>query len=633
MDKTRSAKPPPLVARSFDSRDLEAQQVSSRPHRSQRQRLAFEPAIELSGLARRGAAPLRPDGLASYATSHVSRRLRVVDEMSTDPLELQQAAELPVGGASELLLARQTLEHRLADMAFSAKVTAERLGEQVQMESEYLDWAAEHFLARTKEFGDHSYSLDMAHPPSLLSDASLPIAFSVVTAGLKSSFRSPFKSAVAARLDKELTHNYDKSVLSGMASGLPALLVSEVINPALKSRAKVHNLPTLEPVKLKVLFPDLGPVILRVAIEGGELKKLFLRPIEAHERARDIAERGALDHPTRQELVAELEKRRDRLKLWQDSLEGLRGGMLSKPFMAGSISALRRYLSSEQMLLAPFGVLGGTMTSSFSASALTELGQSVAKVVPRVSAVSIDNLVGGTQRVHSFKLQRPKTDEPAAGWSDIGGAPYYLVDALREMAALASHSVIPDRRAVTPANQRSDWNIYDTAKKLLGIATANVFAAVTGDSVGPYFAQIVRGQGEIPGLSESPRSLGNIFQQFASSGMNELTWGALSGEYGFGDLTPPHARTLADFRKRMVDVRKQIMSRNEIVIAGLRSEIQSPDLNGITEAVDLFRKMRHLNRLVADNEKLLANIRDVTDWVNKTPAERAQARERRSAGS
>lgn len=519
----------------------------------------------------------------------------------------------------------QTLAARLDAIPYSAKALV-NLPEQQAMEVEYLAWATEQLEARKTAFGEHSYSLFTASPPTLLKDAALSIAFDAFAAGLKSSLRSPIRAAVAAGFDQELTHKYDVSVLSGLASALPATLAAQVVIPALQSRAKVSNLQRLNPVDPKVLFPDPGPVVLQVASEDGVKKKRYLRPIEARDLPADIAERGGSNRPSRRDLKAEVTKQRDQLALWQATLSGTRGGTLTKPAMTGGLSALRRYLSSDPMLLTASGVFGGSVMSSFGASALTEALQGVAKAVPRVSAVSIDDMAGGKQRVNSFKLVRPTADQPAAGWADIAYAPAFVVDSLREMAALASYAVVPDWRATTPANKRPDWNIVATAHHLVGIATANVFAAVCGDATGPYFAQIVRGRNTGQAAGESPTSGGNIAQQFASSGMNELVWGNLSGEAGFGALNTPHAKALEDFRERIVTTRKRMMADNNLQIGDLQHLMRRTAVDSTLPQEVLEVLQDTVDRLEAKNARLLATIRSVSAWSKKTSRQRAANR-------
>jgi hypothetical protein len=540
--------------------------------------------------------------------------------------ELVELHPAPAGDPEHVELSEsQTLAARLDAIPFSAEAL-DHIAEQRAMEVEYLAWATEQLQVRKTAFGEHGYSLFKASPPTLFMDASLSIAFDAFAAGLKSSLRSPVRAAVAAGLDQELTHKYDVTVLSGLASAMPATLAAQVVIPALQSRAKASNLQRLIPVDPKVLFPDPGPVVLQVASEDGVRTKCYLRPIEVHDLPADIAEQGGTDRPSRQNLKAEVTKQRDQLTLWQATLSGTRGGTLTKPAMTGALSALRRYLSSDPMLVTASGVFGGSVMSSFGASALTEALQGIAKSVPRVSAVSIDDMLGGKQRVNSFKLVRPTADQPAAGWSDVAYAPAFVVDSLREMAALASHALLPDWRATTPADKRPDWNIVATAHHLLGIATANAFAAVCGDASGPYFAQVVRGRDAGQTAGESLRSAGNIAQQFASSGMNELLWGNLSGENGFGALNAPQAKALEEFRERVVVNRKRTMTDNNHRIAELQEQFTNAWEDPTTPAETLMTLAASIAGLERKNERLLAGIRRVSAWSKKTIHQRAVSR-------
>ncbi len=518
-------------------------------------------------------------------------------------------------------IAVQTLAERLDAIPFSATAMA-NLPAQRAMEIEYVAWATEQLAARKTAFGEHTYSLQ-ASPPTLLKDASLRIVFDAVSAGLKSSFRSPMRAAVAANLDEELTSRFNVSLASGLASAMPAMLAAEVVIPALQSRATVSNLQSLSPVDPNVLFPDPGPVLLQVTSEDGVRKKRYLRPIEARDLPADIAEQGGTGRPSRQELNAEARKQREKLTLWQATLSGKRGGTLTKPTITGGLGSLRRHLSSDPMLTTASGVFGGSMISSFGASALTEALQGVAKSVPRFSAVGISDLTGGTQRVNSFKLVRPKADQPPAGWSDIVYGAAFVADSLREMAALASYAVLPDWRATTPANKRPDLNIVATAYHLVGTATANVFAAIGGDASGPYFAQIMRGVSTGEAAGESPRSGGNIAQQFAASGMNELIWGILSGEAGFGALAAPSAKALKDFRERILTSRKSKIADNEYHIEDLRNRLVNAEADQTTPDEELQSLQNTVHSLEAENARLLTSIRSVYAWSKKGIHQRA----------
>ncbi|MFN3493285.1 MAG: hypothetical protein ACK40L_02135 [Hydrogenophaga sp.] len=496
-----------------------------------------------------------------------------------------------------------------------------QLREQRTLEAEYIDWAARVLVHRQTAAGDPSYSPGDHAPPNLLSDASLGIAYAALTAGLKSSSRSPFRVGAAERLDTEFTQHYDVSVTSGAIAGIPATLVAQTLIPAMERRAKIANFDALKAVDPKVLFPDPGPVVLQVRVgDNGEQYKHFVRVVDDLHSPDSQAQLSPPDAPSRKVLQAEVESQREQLKIWQAICAGQSAGTLNKPLWAGAIGALRRLWSPDALLITAGGALGSTAAASFSAAFIDEALRSIVKAAPRTSAMEVDNLVGGVQRMNTFKLDRAHPDAPAAQWTDIREAPAFTADVLRESAALLRHALLPSWQTDATGESHMAWNIANTAKQMAGLVTANVFAAVTGNAVGPYFAQIVRGNTAGSGGMEPPQSAANAAEGFATSGMNELVWSLLSSSQTLGGLAPAQHQTLDRHRDKTEDALERKVEKNLTSLNHLQAQLDDAMESGQpTDRQALMAEMALLEKANAQLQRQLVHLRD---WRTQPASQR-----------
>lgn len=520
----------------------------------------------------------------------------------------------------QLRAARHAIQALLQTMNSVATSPAAVVAQQA-MEAQYVDWAALQVVDRQEDAGDANYAPGGHNAPNALAGASLGMVYSALSAGLKSSSRSPFRAAAAVNSDQEFTIKYDVSVISGAVSAIPAAVVGQALVPAMEGRAKIANLDRLKAVDLKILFPDPGPVVLRVSKgPNGALRKAFVKPIEDCETPGDIAAQGRLDAPTRKELMAEAQVKREQLKAWQDFFSGQGAGVFTKPALAGGAGALRRLVSPDALLLTAGGAWCSTGAASFFAAFLDDAMKSIAQAVPGVSGARVDNLAGGTQRMNAFKLERNQADRAPAQWSDIRQAPAFTADVFKETAALLHHALLPSWQANAAEGQRPAWNIDNTAKQLAGLVSANVFAAVAGNACGPFFAQIVRGSGVAAGPSEAPQSKGNVAEGFATSGINELVWGLLSSTSALGGVAPSQADTLKRHRGKTADALERRIGHNLAAI-----DNKQATMDGAMEA-GLPADVQRLAAEIADtrrtNNQLQKQLADLQAWQTQPASER-----------
>ncbi len=565
-----------------------------------------------------GAASPRPVSSGSSAVSFFWHNPLVggaVSETSTLSSAVDTSAR-----QVKLRAARHAIQALLQTMNSEATSPAAVAAQQT-MEAQYVDWAALQVVARQEGAGDTNYAPGSHNAPNALASASLGIVYSALAAGLKSASRSPFRAAAAVKSDQEFTIKYDVSVISGAVSAIPAAVVGQALVPAMEGRAKIANLDRLKAVDPKILFPDPGPVVLRVSTgPNGELRKAFVKPIEDHETHGDIAAQGRLDAPTRKQLKAEVQKQQEQLTAWQDFFSGRGAGVFNKPLLAGGAGALRRLVSPDALLLGAGGAFGSTATASFSSSFLDDAMKSIAQAVPRVSGARVDNLVGGTQRINAFKLERNQADRAPAQWSDIRQAPAFTADVLKETATLLHHALLPSWQANATEGQRPAWNIENTAKQLAGLVSANVFASVAGNGCGPFFAQIVRGSGVAAGPGEAPQSAGNVAEGFGTSGINELVWGLLSNTGALGDVAPSQADTLERHRGKRADVLERRIGKNQAAIDNKQATIDGAMEAGLP--ADMQRQIAEITDMRRTNNQLQKQLTDLQAWQTQPASER-----------
>jgi hypothetical protein len=392
------------------------------------------------------------------------------------------------------------------------------LAEQSRMEGEYLDAMANVLKARQEAFGGTGrYELghDMQAP---YREAVLPAMYEAARQFISSGSRSPARNAIITAIGPrsgangerlgELAFQMDAAAISGAVAGVPAYLADAWVLQALARRAKLSNFPAMKAIDVKVLVPDPSPVQLKLV--GPDKAKVFWRPASKAPASGD-----ARDLPTMTELKNEAAAKRESIVRWQQRLDG--GGLLRwfQPGMAGAFNLVRRALSSSAALLQPGPVFLASVAASSSAGATSKFALGMAKAVPRLSQVEVDDLVGGTQKVNLFAAKAPDAERPAVGWSDIRRLPQFMAEVGRETGSLAATSVRPS------VNDR-----FAQAMDILRTSLANATASVASQAIGPLLASVMRNGQGAPLAGESLKSGAFLLQQFGQSTINDYEWNA-----------------------------------------------------------------------------------------------------------
>lgn len=421
--------------------------------------------------------------------------------------------ELPAQSPRDVIESALHARPFAADTPSPSPLELAEMNRQRALETRYLDWAAGVMEMREKAFGSsvpYEPANDMAAP---WQDALLCAAYDSARQFLSSAARSPvtntFVAATGPRVDAdgqqagEFTFRVDAAVVGGAVGGVTSYVTDTYLLQAMDRCAKRANFPQLVAIDPKVIFPDPGPVALRI-VDGA---KQYWEPGNAGDGP---------ESPSLSALKAQAEERRERLSRWQKRIEGngLVGAWLH-PSLTGALNVARRAVSSADVLMNPL-LLGPTsMLASASAGGLSKLGLGMAKGTPVLAQQAADDLAGGTQKLNLFVLKQPDPGTPAAGWKDVRGLPSLALKTGREAWDLV---------AQTFSLQRSWAQRGDQAWDVLRTALASSTASFLASGAGPFMATILRDGSHEAAAGESPQSAANLLQQFTQSVINDIAW-------------------------------------------------------------------------------------------------------------
>jgi hypothetical protein len=401
---------------------------------------------------------------------------------------------------------------------------------QVQLEHEYIPWAAGVADKRKSAFGGAHYSIGGNHQKNF-GEAVLPAVFDFGRQFISSSSRSPIRNALATKFAPrytevagqrvnigEFTNSWDAALLGGAVGGVTAHAVDSTLLTAMDREARRANMPQLKPVDLKALVPDPGAVQLSI-VDG---KKVYWRPTDDVHADLETGAGAAAGRPSKTQLEEEVKVRRQALASVQDALEAKNWGLFAQPLVTGAFNMARRVLMPAASLLQPTPVLLASIAASGTAGAVTKLGLGLLK--PTAQA-HVNDLVGGQQQVNLFATKLPDASQAPARFADIGRLPGRAKSALRETAALGAHFVAGpwrDSGSAVPSRDASLARIGDVMRAV----TANTLASVFSTATGPLVASVAREGLTAPLPGEAKDSPAYLLQQVATSATNDYVWQA-----------------------------------------------------------------------------------------------------------
>jgi hypothetical protein len=404
------------------------------------------------------------------------------------------------------------------------------LDAQIELQREYIGWAAGVAEKRQAAFGEAHYSVGVDHQKNF-GEAVLPAVFDFGRQLISSSSRSPVRNALATAVAPnytqvggqrvnigEFSNTWDTALLGGMTGGITAHAVDSTLITAMNREANKANIPQLEPVDLKALVPDPGNVQLSM-VEG---KKVYWRPTDNAHADLETGEGAAAGRPSKTQLQEEVKVRRQALASVQDTLEAKNWGLFAQPLVTGAFNVARRVVMPTASLLQPGPVFVGSVLASGTAGAVTKLGLGLLK--PTAQA-DVNDLVGGQQRVNLFATKLPDASQAPARFSDIGRLPGRTMAALGEAAALGAHFVAGpwrDSGSALPSRDASLARIGDVMRSVTANTLASVFAVATG----PLVASVARQGLTAPAAGEAKDSGAYLLQQAATSATNDYVWQA-----------------------------------------------------------------------------------------------------------
>jgi len=401
---------------------------------------------------------------------------------------------------------------------------------QVELEREYVGWAAAVAVKRQEVFGESRYSVGVNHRKNV-AEAVLPAVFDFARQFISSSSRSSVRNALATKFAPQYTevagqrvnvgefsNTWDAALLGGAVGGATAHLVDSTLLTAMDREAKKANMPQFKPVDLKALVPDPGDVQLSV-VDG---KKVYWRPADDGHADVETGAGTAAGRPSKTQLQEEVKVRRQALANVQDMLEAKNWGLFAQPLVTGAFNMVRRMVMPAASLLQPGPVFVGSIVASGTAGAVTKLGLGLLK--PTAQA-DVDDLVGGQQHVNLFNTKLPNASQPAARFSDVGRLPGRAASVLRETGSLGAHFAAGpwrDSGSLLPSRDASLARIGDIMRSV----TANTLASVLSAATGPLVASVARQGVTAPLRGEASDSPAYLLQQGATSATNDYVWQA-----------------------------------------------------------------------------------------------------------
>ncbi|AVS93245.1 hypothetical protein C8246_17300 [Paracidovorax avenae] len=488
--------------------------------------LSGEPGLS----ALRGSQRERPD-VEDFSRSNSGSRLDLdtVERRGVDREAAAQEASGDEGDGTDLPVVRlrmQVMAH-LGAMPLAEDVQ-DRAEVQAQMETEYVQWAADRLLERHKAYGaTGGYHFREHMEPVGWKRASVAIAYESLKGFMTSATRTPSGGAISTLRDNEDGDTASKiwpAVYGGMMAGMVNYLTESIVVPAMDRRSRVANMPGFKAVDPKVLVPDPAPVQLEVTAEG---TKRFWRPARDSEVGRTSTTEDVV-RPTRNALRGAAFDHRKTVETRQKLMDGKAEAALLKPVLTASANATRRSLSSEETLASPLRALGFGAVASGTASAVNKAVLETTKALPRTGQVAVSDLVGGTQRVNLFRLALPDDTQAPLQWRDARRLPGFAWNVAQESVPLLGEAF---RTSAGAFHAARDFFVRSVG--------GNVVIGAVASAAGLQFASIVRGRYGVPDGDEPPNSRGGVMQQAGQSFFSELGWSgwkALMGDIS-GELT------------------------------------------------------------------------------------------------
>ncbi|MFD1838023.1 type III secretion system effector XopF2 [Paracidovorax cattleyae] len=465
----------------------------------------------------------------SRSNSGSSLDLDTVERRGVDREAAAQEASGDEGDGADAAVARlrmQVMAH-LGPMPLAADVQ-DRAEVQAQMETEYVQWAADRLLERQKAYGaTEGYHFREHMEPVGWQRASVAIAYESLKGFMTSATRTPSGGAISTLRDNEVGDTASKiwpAVYGGMIAGMVNYLTESIVVPAMDRRSRVANMPGFKAVDPKVLVPDPAPVQLELTAEGA---KRFWRPARDSEVGRTSTTEDVV-RSTRNALRGAAFDHRKLVETRQKLMDGKAEAALLKPMLTAIANATRRGLSSEETLASPLRALGFGAVASGTASAVNKAVLETTKALPRTGQVAVSDLVGGTQRVNLFRLARPDDTQAPLQWSDARRLPGFALNVAQESVSLLGEAF---RTSAGAFHAARDFFVRSVG--------GNVVMGAVASAAGLQFASIVRGRYGVPDGDEPPNSRGGVMQQAGQSFFSELGWSgwkALMGDIS-GELT------------------------------------------------------------------------------------------------
>ena len=259
------------------------------------------------------------------------------------------------------------------------------LVQQLALQEQHLDWKADVFVARRRDYGD-DYQLGEDMSPRY-AEGFLNAMFESLCGGISSSLRSPPRNAAATAFAPkpskdpnapperplgELAFAVDAMTIGGVVGGTGSFFAEKILLPALAEVAARHNLPKMKAVDMAALSPTPPKGVPRLIVsegpDGRRVKRFYVPTGTEPAQGRS----GLGKVPTEREVRAEAERQQWWIDFARKSLEEQNLGALFAPVTTGLANAARRRAMSEAALNAWDAVLGTSMLASGGAGAASK---------------------------------------------------------------------------------------------------------------------------------------------------------------------------------------------------------------------------------------------------------------------